>query len=285
MMLPSEGFNDSESSFTSNAKDTYEFWAYNPATAPAIISAGTCSLLTVIHCFRLVKSRAGFCIPIVIGGLLETIGYIARAVAHNKTTTLPPYVAQSLLLLLAPIFFAASIYSILGRLIHNMKGDDISIVHPSIMTRFFVSIDVLCFLIQGAGGGMLTQAKSQDNVKFGNGIILFGLALQIYIFCFFVRIAGTFHRDIARYGGNQKTLPKTSWRRYFISLYVACACMGIRNVYRIVEYATGEKGYLKSHEWPLYAMDLAPMAITLIVSLVWYDRSISQGDVRGENLL
>jgi hypothetical protein len=47
-------------------------------------------------------------------------------------------------------------YPILGQLIRRVDGDNISIVHPSVMTRFFVYGDVLCFLIQSAGGGMLS---------------------------------------------------------------------------------------------------------------------------------
>ncbi|GME61300.1 RTA1-domain-containing protein [Neofusicoccum parvum] len=214
----------------------------------------------------------------------ETIGYAARAGAHNNTKSLPPYIAQSLLILLAPIFFAASIYAVLGRLIRRVDGDDISIVHPSIMTRFFVYGDVLCFFIQSGGSGILAQAKKQSAMKLGNNVILVGLGLQIYIFCFFVKIAMSFHRDLLKHPTASALNEKFPWQRYMVLLYVACACVGVRNTYRVVEYAMGRGGFLVVHEWPLYIGDFTLMAITLITCLTWYDLDIKprKGDLEME---
>lgn len=171
---------------------------------------------------------------------LETIGYTARAAAHNNTQSLFPYIVQFLLILLAPLFFAASIYSILGHLIYRINGDNISIVHPSIMTKNFVVSDALCFLIQGTGGGMLSQAKTQGAVDFGNTVVLVGLAVQIYVFAFFVKIAVSFQRDLRRHPGVLEQCVGFKWQRYFGCLHVICACMGVRNIYRIIEYAMGK---------------------------------------------
>jgi hypothetical protein len=259
-MLSSDGpFGSGPSSV--DHKQEYKLWDYNPSVPAAAIAAGVCGLLTLLHTYRLVRSHTGFCIPFIIGGIvrplslpqetyasltqpqLETIGYAARAAAHNNTKSLTPYIVQSLLILLAPIFFAASIYTILGRLIHRLNGDDISIVHPSIMTKSFVFGDVLCFLIQGTGGGMLSQAKTQSAINFGNNIVLFGLVVQIYVFCFFVKIAVSFHRDMAHYPNLEAKSRGFKWRRYFWLLYAACACVGVRNTYRVVEYAMGKVSY------------------------------------------
>ena len=98
---------------------------------------------------------------------LETTGYAARAAAHHKIESLTLYIAQSLLILLAPIFFAASIYAVLGRFVLQLDGADLSIVQSSIMTKFFVFSDVLCFFIQGTGGGILAQARTQGAIDLG----------------------------------------------------------------------------------------------------------------------
>lgn len=255
-MLASDGpFGSGPSSV--DQKQEYKLWDYNPSIPAAAIAAGVCGILTLVHTVRLVRSKTGFCIPFIVGGTvrfsiatsllkfltsfqLETIGYAARAAAHNNTKSLTPYIVQSLFILLAPIFFAASIYAILGRLITRLHGNDISIVHPSIMTKFFVFGDVLCFLIQGTGGGMLTQAKTQSAVNFGNNIVLIGLVVQVYIFCFFSKIAVSFHCEMAKYPSLGVTSGDFEWRRYFWCLYAACACVGIRNLYRVVEYAIGK---------------------------------------------
>ena len=62
-----------------------------------------------------------------------------------------PYIGQSLLLLLAPALFAASIYMILGRLIVALNAGSNSIIRPSWLTKIFVVGDVLSFLMQCGG--------------------------------------------------------------------------------------------------------------------------------------
>jgi hypothetical protein len=62
-----------------------------------------------------------------------------------------PYALQSLLLLLAPALLAASIYMILGRIIRFVDGEDRSPIRLGMLTKVFVTGDVLSFLIQSGG--------------------------------------------------------------------------------------------------------------------------------------
>lgn len=62
-----------------------------------------------------------------------------------------PYIIQSVLLLLGPTLYAASIYMILGRLIVLLEADNYSIIKPKWLTKFFVLGDVLSFFAQGGG--------------------------------------------------------------------------------------------------------------------------------------
>jgi hypothetical protein len=148
-----------------------------------------------------------------------------------------PYIIQSVLILLAPILFAASIYMILGRLIMRTGSAHLSLVRATWLTKIFVSGDILCFLIQSGGAGMLVQAKDTDSVKTGENIILGGLILQILVFGFFVAVAGTWHRRldtrvVAAAG-------EISWKKYICLLYAASVFITVRNLCRVVEYAQG----------------------------------------------
>ena len=58
---------------------------------------------------------------------------------------------QSLLILLAPALFAASIYMVLGRLIIHAGAQHRSIIRITWLTKIFVGGDVLSFLLQSAG--------------------------------------------------------------------------------------------------------------------------------------
>lgn len=62
-----------------------------------------------------------------------------------------PYIMQSILLLLGPTFFAASIYMILGRIIRLTNGEAHSIVRATLVTKIFLIGDTCSFLAQSAG--------------------------------------------------------------------------------------------------------------------------------------
>lgn len=76
---------------------------------------------------------------------------MSSAQAPNFTT--PPYIIQSILLLLGPTLFAASIYMVLGRIIILLDAADYSVIRPKRLTAVFVTGDVLSFLAQGGGKG------------------------------------------------------------------------------------------------------------------------------------
>ena len=81
------------------------------------------------------------------------VGYIGRTFSARQAPdfTLGAYVVQSILLLLGPALFAASIYMILGRLIVTLGAEAYGIIRPSWLTKVFVTGDVLSFLMQSSG--------------------------------------------------------------------------------------------------------------------------------------
>jgi hypothetical protein len=86
-------------------------------------------------------------------GIVEFVGYGARAASARQAPdfTLMPYIMQSLLLLLGPSFFAASIYMVLGRIIRLTGGERHSLIRPAWLTKIFVVGDVLSFFVQSGG--------------------------------------------------------------------------------------------------------------------------------------
>lgn len=154
----------------------FKLYHYNPSAGSAVAFAAVFGLTTVIHIWQLGRNRTWYFIPFVIGGLcvssfyvfsisfrsyanrcelslVEALGYLARYASAEEAPdfTTKPYIAQSLMLLLAPAFFAASIYMILGRIIRLLNGASSSLVRPSWLTKIFVTGDVLSFFIQSGG--------------------------------------------------------------------------------------------------------------------------------------
>lgn len=84
---------------------------------------------------------------------VEFIGYIGRAISSQQghDWTIGPYIMQSLLILLAPAFFAASIYMSLARIIRSIGAEDRSFISPRSLTRIFVTGDVLSLFVVAGG--------------------------------------------------------------------------------------------------------------------------------------
>lgn len=62
-----------------------------------------------------------------------------------------PYIMQTLLCLVAPALFAASIYMTLGRIIRLVDGEHHSLIRLKWLTKIFVAGDIISFITQGAG--------------------------------------------------------------------------------------------------------------------------------------
>lgn len=197
---------------------------------------------------------------------------------------------QSLLLLIAPALFAASIYIVLGRVILLVDGERYSLIRQKWLTKIFVTGDVISFLVQ-AGGGGIQAAGTLELLHAGEKIIVVGLFLQLAFFGFFIVVAGLFHFRFVRANprskfessaqslnnasykaearandsprSTQDEIPQQAtddanllpWKRHMLALYVASALIMVRSVFRVVEYLQGNNGYLLRHEVYLYIFD------------------------------
>jgi len=79
--------------------------------------------------------------------------YIVRIISANEAPnyTLGLYIGQATGALLAPAFFAATIYVCLGRTIASVDGEKYSLIRLTWLTRFFVAGDVIGLAIQTVG--------------------------------------------------------------------------------------------------------------------------------------
>lgn len=201
----------------------FRYYYYNPSVATAAVFCVLFALVTIRHGMLLVKFRTWYFIPFFLGCLFEIIGMAGRAVSAHQTPdwTLGPYIVQSLMTLLAPTLFAASIYMILGRLIRLLDAEQYALIRSKWLTKFFVMGDVLSFLSQGAGGGMLSTAKTADDQDRGNNIILAGLGIQVVFFGFFIITAVIFHIRIARNPTARSYAVVAPWQIFLYILYAS----------------------------------------------------------------
>lgn len=102
-----------------------------------------------------------------------------------------------------------------------------------------------------------------EDLKTGEHIVVGGLVVQILFFSVFVAAGTVFHYRM-------RTVPTSNipWQAHMHVLYVSSALILIRSLFRLVEFAQGNDGYLVSHEVFLYIFDAILMFATM-VTFAW----------------
>ncbi|KAF3931068.1 hypothetical protein ABW20_dc0105688 [Dactylellina cionopaga] len=240
-------------------------YLYSPSVPAAAIFLILFAAGGVVHSYRLFKYKGWYFIPFVIGTIFEAVGYAGRIGSHYNFDSLSFYIMQSLLILLAPALFAASIYMTLSRIAIALHAENFLIIRARWLTTFFVTGDVLSFLAQGSGGGMMAQ-KTANSVKLGQNIITAGLFIQIFFFGGFIIIATIFHRRLSASPSHTHELIKG--RKYMLTMYSANGLILIRSIFRVAEYIMPHDGPLLAHEYWLYIFDATLMLIVTALYLV-----------------
>ncbi len=169
---------------------------------------------------------------------------------------------QNVFILLGPALFAASIYMCLSRIIRGVRGDHHSLVRPSWLTKIFVTGDVLSFVVQGGAAGLMV---SGNNMKAGENMVIGGLMIQIIMFGLFALTAVLFQRRITKNPTPESSSSTLPWKKSMRMLYIVSALIMVRSIFRVVEYAMGNDGYLLKNEWTLYIFDALLMFAVMVV--------------------
>lgn len=209
-------------------------------------------------------------IPFYIGLFCEFIGFIARSISHDNIFDRSPFITQTLLILIGPPFFSASIYMIFGRMVTRiLHNEEFLLLKAKYITKICVVGDVISLFLQAIGGIAISGAEDNiDRFNMGKNIIIGGLVIQILFFGFFVVVETTYYiklrmnsdsSDYNLYVLNQdiKQFPYrfNNWKSILESLFVCSMFILIRSVYRVIEFTEGNGGYISSHEWFIYVFD------------------------------
>ncbi|KAF1981615.1 RTA1-domain-containing protein [Aulographum hederae CBS 113979] len=243
------------------------YYPYAPSTDAAIVASILFGIITIFHTYQLVATRTWFFMPTIVGGIFETFGFIARIVNAQEEPlhwSFPPFVLQTLGILLAPTFFAAAIYMEFGRIILLADGESRSFIRRTWLTKIFVTMDILSFAIQALGGIMSIQ-DNKDTAKSGQNIVIAGLWAQIVSFGIFLINLTVWWVRVAKHPTPMSlTMP---WKKHLIVSLLASALIFVRCIYRVIEYTQGEDGEFMRHEVYQYALDAIPMFGILVVWL------------------
>ena len=107
-----------------------------------------------------------------------------------------------------------------------------------------------------------------DAMHTGEKIIIGGLVVQLLFFGCFVVTSMLFHVRMRRVPTNKCLSRDIPWERQLAALYGSSLLILVRSIFRLIEYAQGNDGYLISHEVFLYVFDAVLMVATMAL-MAW----------------
>jgi len=186
-------------------------------------------------------------------------------------------------LILAPTFFAAALYVLLGSLI-NRLGRHTSIISPKAYAIIFVTCDIISLVIQAVGGAMAARAANSidGDTKTGTNIMVAGIVFQLFTMTVFAALVMDFLRRVYlgrglvgkgegsdEEQGRRKGSLDRPIKLVLVSLFVSFVMIYVRSIYRTIELAEGWTGYLMKHEGYFIGLDATLMVVAVGVFLVF----------------
>lgn len=190
------------------------------------------------------------------------------------------------MVILAPVVMAAAFYVVFGRIIYHVvpleaMSTKLLWIPPRFVTPIFVAGDIVTLFVQLIGAVIVsatqpTDPNAESKINRGKNIAITGIVTQVICFGFFSIIAIRFHfisrrfdPDFERRFGATSDGPYLSlddgkrrlnrnWHVLLRVVNATCLLLLVRSVYRICNFAMGNKGYLATHEWPIYVFDAVP---------------------------
>ncbi|KAF5972120.1 RTA1 domain-containing protein [Fusarium coicis] len=243
----------------------YPHWEDNTAFAVAF------GLSTVAHLAQAIILKQKFCWVIVMGASWECICFIARALGARDQQQAAYVTVSTLLFLLAPIWINAFIYMIVARLVHFViPHRRVAGISAQWLAKIFVIFDVMCFIIQAAGGGQ--------------HIYMVGIGIQLGCVVVFLVIHGLFYRELSLNARRGKQEIRSPWLKPLCwVVYIVLMLIVVRVIFRLVEFGGGAKSnnvVLRHEEFQLY-LDALPMLIALVLLNVVHPGQVLKGPGAG----
>ncbi|KAH7356874.1 RTA1 like protein-domain-containing protein [Rhexocercosporidium sp. MPI-PUGE-AT-0058] len=222
---------------------------YIPTLPGNALFAAIFGIYLVAQIFLGIKHKTwGYMVAMVLGLLLEVIGYTGRILLHNNPFNGDNFLMYLVTLTIAPALLSASIYLCLARIV-NVYGENLSRFKPRTYTLFFVTCDLLCLVLQALGGGIASTSDTKSANDLGRNIMMAGLVLQVVSLTCFAIAASEFGFRVYKAKGqrNERYLSIVNTRlfkAFLIGLAVATITIFIRSVYRIAELSGGFNSHL-----------------------------------------
>ncbi|GAO13164.1 hypothetical protein UVI_02025200 [Ustilaginoidea virens] len=267
-----------------NCPVEWSIYGFQPSLAANIALLAIFAVIGIVHAYLGFRWRSwGFMVGMLLGCLSEAIGYIGRIMLHSNPFSFIGFMIQIVCLTIAPVFFSASIYVTLSKAIAYFTPD-LSRFRPQLFYWIFVPLDVVCLVLQAAGGALSTNSTGSD--ENGVNISMAGLVLQVIVITVFIAFFADYMIRYQR-SGRARTF---DWRLkiFFLGLSVSIVLILARCAYRVAELKDGYGGSLIREQVPFIVFEgifIVVAAVALFFGhpgLVFQDSLSQSRSVKGD---
>ncbi|KAF2454741.1 RTA1 like protein-domain-containing protein [Lineolata rhizophorae] len=245
------------------------YYSYDPSFVAAVTFAVFFGISTVTHFGQAIWYKKKYlCSVITMAALWETLAFVVRALGSRDQQSLGMVVIATLLLLLAPILINAFVYMTLGRMIYYFLPERrIWRFKASSLAKTFVWLDISAFVVQGAGGNMMSVEDSPSTNDTGRKVYMIGVGIQEFFILIFVTIAARFHIRMNDLERRRQMVRNTPWKFLSWTLYTVLVLITMRILFRLVEFSSGTDltNDLLRNEWYVLGLDALPMLIAVFL--------------------
>ncbi|KAL4772357.1 RTA1 like protein-domain-containing protein [Aspergillus nidulans var. acristatus] len=252
-------------------------WAlirYFPNLAGNILYLALFALMLLAQVYQGLRFRTwSYLGCMACGTLLEVIGYGGRLILHNNPFNFSAFLQYLICLTIGPAFITAAIYLSFGRVI-IIYGEKSSRLRAKSYAKIFVACDLLCLVLQAAGGAVTaTAGRNQDGLRrIGINVMIAGLAAQVVCLGTFMVLAGDYVRRLrglrtGNYAGPDSAASAGSigggwiWKGFLWGLGIATLLIFIRSIFRVAELNGGFGSELANDEVAFMILEGAMMVI------------------------
>ncbi|KAL4984490.1 RTA1 like protein-domain-containing protein [Aspergillus falconensis] len=225
------------------------------------------------------------------GTLLEVVGYGGRLLLHSNPFNFSAFLQYLICLTIAPAFITAAIYLSFGRVI-VIYGEKCSRLKAKSYAKIFFACDLLCLVLQAAGGAVTaTAGRNQDSLRgIGINVMIAGLAAQVVCLGAFMVLAGDYARRLRVLRTGNCAGPDSvasagstgggwTWKGFLWGLGIATLVIFIRSIFRVAELNGGFGSELANDEVSFMILEGAMMVIACgWMSLFHPGLFLSRGD-------
>ncbi|KAI0198884.1 RTA1-domain-containing protein [Astrocystis sublimbata] len=247
--------------------DPAESWyGYQPNLGVNIFFAAAYGI-AALYCFVLAvwkRQWLTYTIAILVGSLLELVGYAARISGHNDPWFSTGWILQYSIITFAPVFMSASLYVCIGQ-IANFLGRGALNISPRLYSRVFIPCDIIALVVQGAGGAIsVTEEVTTTGVTPGSALVIAGLTFQLISLTIFFLLFGAVLWPSSIWHPASSDLPLRQAKRirtFAILIIVAILLIIGRSAFRVAELSEGVRGDLIHDELLFIIFDGFPIAL------------------------